>query len=103
MTTALKNAIAELEKLTASLDEAKKKLAIVRCNAGQQEPSVSVCGVVFQITNLDKSSGWMPYVMKGCEELQQAAEKIMVNNVRYLEGKVEGAVWKVKKLAKELK
>lgn len=102
MTTELKKAISELEAINASLEEAKKKLATVRCLYGQVEPSIYVCGVPFKFTTLDRSSGWTPYVVKGCEELQQAAEKIMVNYVRVLEGRAEGATWKVKQLAKEL-
>ena len=102
MTKELKDAIEEMEKIKISLEEARKKLAAVRCQAGQTEPSISVCGVSFKITDLDRSSGWMPYVAKGCEELQQAAEKIMANYVHSLEGRAEGARWKVKQLAKAL-
>ena len=102
MTTELKAAIASLEKINTELAAAKKQLAAVRCADGQAEPSVSVCGVSFKYTTLDRSSGWMPYVIKGCEELQHAAEKIMVNYVRVLEGRAEGAAWKVKQCVKEL-
>lgn len=102
MTTELKKAISELDALNASLADAKKKLAVVRCLDGQSEPSITVCGVPFKFTTLDRSSGWSPYVVKGCEELQQSAEKIMANYVRSLEGRAEGARWKVKQLAKAL-
>ena len=103
MTENLKNAIAKLEALKIKHSDALKTLAVVQCKFGQEMTHVTVGGHTFTFQNLSRESGWMPYVVEGCEELQQAAEKIMINHVRSLAAKVEGAKWKVQQLAKDLK
>jgi uncharacterized lipoprotein YehR (DUF1307 family) len=103
MTKQLKEAIAVLESLKSQKQDAEKVLAAVKCKFGQDMVNVSVGGHTFAFQTLSRESGWMPYVIKGCEELQQAAEKIMKHKVLALEGKIEGATWKIQQIAKEMK
>jgi len=102
MTAELRQAIEKYDALKKKHHEALKTLKQVQCKAGQDYVPVFVGGCKFDFATLDRQSGWMPYVMKGCEELQKAAEKIMFNYVKSIEGEMEGAQWKVKQLAREL-
>lgn len=96
----LKAAIERYENLRKDLVLAENTLKIVQCKFGQTMTKVSVGDCSFDFQTLDRESGYAPYVMKGCEELQQAAEKIMQNRVKMLHGQIEGVEFKIKELSK---
>lgn len=99
-TALLKQAITQHENLIKELKLAEDTLKTVQCKFGQNMTKVSVGGCSFDFQMLDRESGYAPYVIKGCEELQQAAEKIMQNRVKMLLGQIEGLEFKIKELSK---
>lgn len=99
-TRLIKAAIDRYEGLIKDLELAEKNLKTVQCKFGQGMTKVSVGGCSFDFQTLDRESGYSPYVIKGCEELQQAAEKIMQNRVKMLHGQIEGLEFKIKELSK---
>jgi hypothetical protein len=99
-TSGIKDAITEHEALRKDLKLAEDTLKTVQCRFGQGMTHVFVGGCRFDFLTMDRESGYAPYVMKGCEELQQAAEKIMQNRVKMLRGRIEGVEFKIKQLSK---
>jgi len=79
----------------------EKALAALKLEAGQTEIYVTVNGVQFQLTRLDRDTGWYPQVRKNMLEIHALAVQMTEAQLAAEKSKLEGLEFAVKQLVKE--
>lgn len=79
----------------------EQALAALELRAGQTEIYVTVNGVQFQLTRLDRDTGWYPQVRKNMLEIHSIALKMTQAQLAAEKAKLEGLEWRVKQSVKE--
>lgn len=98
----LRDLLDAIEKQEQQVRLYEGQLATLNNQRGQSLCTMSVCGVQYNISTLDRESGWNAYTIKGMEKLRDEAINIVDIFLRNAKKNLEETKFKYIQLSKEI-
>ena len=101
-TEQLRIILKEIDDRTKVVVAYEKSMACLTNNLGQSLCSLHINGIAFNISTLDRESGWMAYTVEGMERLRDEAINIVDVYLRNARTRLEESKFKFMQLSKEI-
>jgi hypothetical protein len=102
-TEAIRAQTANVDANRQALANLEIQLAKLQMRYGQDQASLHINGVKFELTWLGRETGWYPQAESALNAMRLEAVKFIQAKIAIQRSKTEGQEWKLKQLAKATK